>query len=114
MTLFFQLKVQDRCNMRIEIKKARTKKKVLKQYPNARPVHGANGVQIMDGDIFIAEEYYMPATSCEDQAWEFAAIACRTTQNFNRTHPDKMDLGDIEGKINRINRRKNKGKRYVR
>ena len=56
----------------------------------------------------------MPATSCEDQAWEFAAIACRTTQNFNRTHPDKMDLGDIEGKINRINRRKNKGKRYVR
>ena len=108
MTLFFQLKVQDRFNMRIEIKKARTKKKVLKQYPNARPVHGANGVQIMDGDIFIAEEYYMPATSCEDQAWEFAAIACRTTQNFNRTHPMKHDMVIDEKKFDRVSRRNRK------
>ena len=55
----------------------------------------------------------MPNTGCEDKAWEYAAIACRTAQNFNRTHPMKMDLGAIEDKINRINRRKNRGKRYV-
>ena len=100
--------------MREEIKKARIKKKVLKRYPNAKPVHSMNGVQIQDGDIFIAKEFYMPATTCEDKAWEYAAIACRTKQNFDRTHPMKMDLGAIEAKINRINRRKNRGRKNVR
>jgi len=88
-------------------------RKVLKRYPDARPVHLVNGVQIHSKDIFIAKEFYMPDTGCEDKAWEYAAIACRTAQNFNRTHPMKMDLTDIESKINRINRRKNRGKRYV-
>ncbi len=89
-------------------------RKVLKKHPKARPVSTCNGVQIMADDIFIAKEFYMPATNCEDKAWEYAAIACRTKQNFDRTHPDKMDLSDIESKINRINRRKNKGRRYVK
>ena len=91
------------------------KKKVLKQYPNARPVRSMNGVQIHDGDIFIAKEFYMPDTACEDRAWEYAAIACRTSQNFNRTHPSRMDLSDIESKINRINRRRGpRGKRKLK
>ena len=89
-------------------------KKVLKRYPNARPIHGSDGVQIMSGDIFIAKDFYMPVTLSEDKAWEYAAIACRTKQNFDRTHPSRMDLHDIESKINRINRRKHKGKRYVK
>ncbi len=90
------------------------KKRVLKRYPNARPVHSMNGVQIHSGDIFIAKEFYMPDTGCEDKAWEYAAIACRTKQNFDRTHPMKMDLGAIEAKINRINRRKNRGRKHAR
>ena len=90
------------------------KKRVLKRYPNARPVHSMNGVQIHSGDIFIAKEFYMPDTGCEDTAWEYAAIACRTKQNFDRTHPMKMDLGAIEAKINRINRRKNRGRKHAR
>ena len=89
-------------------------RKVLKKHPYARPVSTSNGVQIMAGDIFIAKEFYMPSTNCEDKAWEYAAIACRTKQNFDRTHPSRMDLHDIESKINRINRRKHKGKRYVK
>ena len=56
----------------------------------------------------------MPDTGCEDTAWEYAAIACRTAQNFNRTHPMKMDLGAIEDKIHRINRRKNRGRKHAR
>ena len=78
--------------MREEIKKARLKKKVLKQYPQARPERSVNGVQIM--------------SNCIETAWEYAGIACRTAQNFNRTHPMKMDLTDIESKINRINKRR--------
>ena len=100
--------------MREEIKKARLKKKVLGQYPNAKPVQSTDGIQIHSGDIFIAKEYYMPSTRCIDTAWEYAAIACKTTQNFNRTHPMKMGLGDIEEKINRINRRKRRGRKNVK
>ena len=86
-------------------------RKVLKQYPKARPISTSNGVQIMSNDIFIAKDFYMPVTTCEDKAWEYAAIACRTKQNFDRTHPMRMDLSDIESKINRIHNRKRRGRR---
>tara|TARA_Y100001963_G_C6553276_1_gene340820 strand:+ start:318 stop:617 length:300 start_codon:yes stop_codon:yes gene_type:complete len=89
-------------------------RKVLKRYPKARPINGPEGIQIMSGDIFIAKDFYMPVTSCEDKAWEYAAIACRTKQNFDRTHPCRMDLNDIESKINRINNRKRRGRRYAK
>ena len=92
--------------MREEIKKARLKKKVLKQYPDAVVIYSDDGVRIMSGDIFIAEEFYLPATNCHDKAWEYAALACKTKQQFNRTHPSRMSLSDIESKINRINRRR--------
>ena len=99
--------------MREEIKKARIKKRVLRDYPNAYAEHGQEGIRIMSDDIFIAEEYFMPNTNDEDKAWEYAALACKTTQNFNRTHPSRMDLGAIESKLNRINKRKRRG-RYVK
>ena len=65
-----------------------------------------SGVQIMSGDIYIAEEFYLPPTLDVDKAWEYAALACRTKQQFNRTHPMRMDLSDIESKLNRINKRR--------
>jgi len=105
-TLYFQLKDLGHFNMREEIKKARIKKRVLKQYPNASVDHTNTGIKIMSGDVFIAEEFYLPTTNCEEKAWEYAAIACKTSQQFNRTHPMRMDLADIESKINRINKRR--------
>ena len=99
-------KDQDHINMREEIKRARLKTKVLKQYPNARPMLTAEGVRIMSGDVYIAEEFYFPATTCEEKAWDYASVACKTTQQFNRTHPMRMDLVDIQSKINRINKRR--------
>tara|TARA_R100001594_G_scaffold5498_2_gene17017 strand:- start:30 stop:311 length:282 start_codon:yes stop_codon:yes gene_type:complete len=86
-------------------------KKVKKQYPSAYVEHSGEGVRIMNNDNFIAKEFYMPTTNCEDKAWEYAAIACRTKQNFDRTHPMRMDLSDIESKINRIHNRKRRGRR---
>jgi hypothetical protein len=113
MILYFQRKDLDHFNMREEIKKERIRKRVLTQFPNAYVEHGEGGTRIMSGDIFIAEDYYMPRTSDEDKAWEYAAIACKTTQNFNRTHPSRMDLTAIESKLNRINKRKRRG-RYAK
>jgi hypothetical protein len=110
MTLYFQLKVQDRFSMREEIKKERLKKRVLRDYPNAYVDHDVNGYKIMAGDVFIAKDYYLPDTHDLDKAWEYAALACKTTQNFNRSHPMRMDLSNLENKINRINKRKKRGR----
>ena len=106
MTLSSQLKVLDHFNMSVD----RNKKKVLKVYPNAYVEHGQSGARVMSGETFPAEEYFMPNTHDESKAWEYAAIACRTTQNFNRTHPSRMDLSQIEGKLDRISRRKRRGR----
>ena len=84
-------------------------KKVLKQYPNAYAEHNLDGVRIMSNDVFLAEEFYMPSTNDEEIAWEHAAMSCRLTQNFNRAHPARMDLTDVEGKLNRIHKRKRRG-----
>ena len=107
MISYFQLKDLDHFNMNVD----KNKKKVLKQYPNAYVDHGQDGVRVMSGDVYLAEEYFMPSTFDEDKAWEYAAISCRTTQNFNRTHPSRMDLKSIESKLDRINKRKRRGRR---
>ena len=111
MISYFQRKDLDHFSMREEIKKARIKKRVLKDYPNAYVDHDINGYKIMSGDMFIAEDYYLPNTHDLDKAWEYAALACKTTQNFNRSHPDRMDLSNVENKLNRINKRKRRGRR---
>jgi hypothetical protein len=105
MTLYLQRKDQDLINM------DKNQKKVMKQYPNAYIEYGPEGARVMNGETFIAEEYYMPNTSDEDKAWEYAAMSCKLTQNFNRAHPARMDLKDVESKLNRIHRRKKRGRR---
>jgi hypothetical protein len=87
------------------------KKRVLKQFPKAYAELSSDGIRIINDDQFLAEEFYMPNTHCEDTAWEYASMACKLTQNFNRAHPSRMDLGDIENKLARINRRKRNGRR---
>jgi hypothetical protein len=81
---------------------------VLKRYPAAYAEYGEDGVRIMNGEEFLAEEYFMPDTFDEDTAWQYAAMACKVTQNFNRTHPLRLDLSHIEEKTDRINARKHK------
>jgi hypothetical protein len=81
-------------------------KKVLKQYPNARLTFDDNGNYIVvSGDTFLVEDYFMPEANDAETAWKYAAVACRVTQNFNRTHPDRMDMSVIEDKVMRINKR---------
>jgi hypothetical protein len=81
-------------------------KQVLKKYPNARLEYEMDECFIMNGDTMLSEEYLMPATTDPDKAWEYAAIACRTTQNFNRTHPLRVDGRDVEARVQRILNRK--------
>ena len=83
-------------------------KRVRKDYPNARLVYTEYGCRIMDGDCFIAEEYFYPETDDVVLAWKYAADACKLTQNLNRTHPLRMSY-DVKVSKKRSNRIK-KGK----
>jgi hypothetical protein len=88
----------------------KNKKRVLRDYPHAYVDYDDTGYKIMIGDKFIAEDYFLPNTNNLDTAWEYAALACKTTQNFNRSHPSRMDLKNVESKLNRINKRKKRGR----
>ena len=82
-------------------------KQVLKKYPNAKLDYNLDGeCFIVNGEDILSEEYFMPETVDPDKAWEYAAIACRTTQNFNRTHPLRIDGRDVEARVQRILNRK--------
>lgn len=88
----------------------REQKRVIKEYPNAKCTIDDNGhyIIIVD-DIILAEEYFLPPAMDVATAWTNAALACKTTQNFNRTHPLRMDLTGIEDKLHRIDKRKKRG-----
>lgn len=88
----------------------REQKRVLKEYPSAKCTIDDNGhfIVIVD-DVVLAEEYFLPPALDSLSAWANAAIACKTTQNFNRTHPERMDLTTIEEKLLRMDKRKKRG-----
>lgn len=88
------------------------KNRVLKEYPTAKLHVLDNGTYvIIHNDVVLAEEYYMPDALTEDDAWKYAALTCKTTQQFNRTHPLRMDLSTLETKLTRIQRRKRNAKK---
>jgi hypothetical protein len=93
------------------------KKKVLKQYPNAKLLVLEDGTHVIENDdTVLAEEFFLPDAYDEDTAWKYAALACKTSQHFNRTHPARMELSNKESKFTRIKtRRRNaeKNKRTV-
>ena len=70
MIMYFQLQDLDRFNMREEIKNERNRKRVLKQFPNAYIEHSGNGLRVMNDETFIAQEYYMPETNCENTVFK--------------------------------------------
>jgi hypothetical protein len=88
------------------------KKKVLSKLPKAYIERDFDGsLYIMHDEEPIVAEYFYPETADEETAWRYAAEALKITQNFNRTHPDRMDLADFESKSNRITNRTTRGKR---
>lgn len=85
----------------------REQKRVLKDYPKAKCTLNSEGhfIVVVD-DMVLAEEYFLPPAYDAITAWTNAALACKTTQNFNRTHPLRMDLSNIEDKLLRMEKRK--------
>ena len=90
-------------------------RQVLKRFPDAVLSWNDDGYRIVTvNGISLTEEYFLPETHDDDKAWEYAAIAFKVTQNFNRTHPDRLDHSSLEEKILRIENRKRKGKQNAK
>lgn len=94
----------------------RLKKIVRTQYPGARLSKTRSGkftiVQEQD-DLSIKDlfsEFLFPPSESEFMAWERAASVVKIEKNFNRSHPLKSEISDIELKMQRIS---NRNKRSV-
>jgi hypothetical protein len=76
------------------------KRRVQKYYPNSKCYSDLGLFYIgikdsyTDEIINLFEEYFIPLCVTEEEAWNKALICCKTTQNFNRTHPDKISEVD--------------------
>ncbi len=89
--------------------KSKFRNKVLSKHPNAKLTTDFFGNYIvLINDVVVAEEYLFPETRDPEKAWEYALLSLRTTQNFNRTHPLKVELTEesIESKLNKFHNRK--------
>jgi len=90
------------------------KKRVKKYYPTsvAYKELGLYYIGIPDSledtIINLFDEYFIQSTVTEEEAWNKALVCCRTTQNFNRTHPDKCFDEYSETKTMRLKKRATK------
>lgn len=89
------------------------KKRVQKYYPTSKAYKelGLYYIGIVDSIddtiINLFDEYFIQSTETEEEAWNKALLCCKTTQNFNRTHPDRIDEIN-ERKLSLLKTRANK------
>ena len=93
----------------------KSQKKVLKKYPNAKVYTALNGYFIgyesSEGNVInLLAEFFLPNANTKEDAWESALISVKAEQNFNRTHPLKVDMYSGLDKQERIEKRKLKAK----
>ena len=86
------------------------KVKVLKRFPYAKCVRMEDGYYIYNKDENVFDEFFLPAAGTILQAWEYGLQTTKLIQNFNRTHPLKLEMHADEEKLERILNRKSKSK----
>lgn len=68
------------------------KKRVLSLAPDAKlRTDDCNNLYVEYRGISLSEEYLLPPTRDELQAWIYAELSLKTTQHFNRTHPTRLE-----------------------
>lgn len=82
-------------------------RRVKKKQPDAELVKDDCGnLFVCVNDVSLSEEHLLPDTQDELTAWKYADISLRMTQNFNRTHPLKVDGYAAIDKKERVKKRK--------
>ena len=92
-------------------KLAKAKRLVLKRLPKARLVKFKTGYQIWIDDAPVGVEFFMPELPTVLAAWQNALTSLKTKQNFNRSHPLKIDSEYSEKRTYRIRRRIKRGRK---
>jgi len=101
-----QLTIQDKKTIE------KYKKKVQKQYPGAYLVSMyTNCYTIMQEQEDLSQKDVLAELCFTPQkdpikAWELAQLTAKTTQNFNRTHPLRIEGMNMEDKIARVEARR--------
>lgn len=101
-----QLTIQDKKTIE------KYRKRVQKQYPGAYLTSMSSGYytimqeqdDLSQKDV-LAELCFAPQKD-PIKAWELAQLTAKTTQNFNRTHPLRIEGMDMEEKIARVEARR--------
>ena len=88
-------------------------KSVQSKYPNSYCEVDDNNnafviVPELGDDYKPADEYLFPLTESIETAWKYAADSLKITQHFNRTHPERMQLEDLEAKMTRMKKKQQK------
>jgi|DEB0MinimDraft_3_1074331.scaffolds.fasta_scaffold05075_11 hypothetical protein len=82
-------------------------KRIMKKHPTAKLMFDQeknlyvdiNGRNLMD-------DHLLPPTKDVHTAWEMAELSLKMTQNFNRTHPLRVDMYSSSDKKGRIKKRR--------
>jgi hypothetical protein len=87
------------------------RKKVHTQFPKAflSSRKGKYTIVQEQSDLTLKDvlsELCIPPQDTPVLAWQMAQVSAKTTQNFNRTHPLRVEVYDSEDKIARIEGRK--------
>lgn len=89
-------------------------KKVLKKAPTAKLLaDDQKNLYIDVNGVNLSEEHLFPPTQDPMKAWEMADLSIKMTQNFNRTHPMRVDMYGELDKKKRINRRRKRDGQYT-
>lgn len=68
------------------------KKRILKMIPGAKlKKDDCGNLYVEYRGINLSAEYLLPATTDELEAWKYAELSVKTTKNFNRTHPTRLE-----------------------
>lgn len=86
------------------------KSKVISWYPGSFVERvGDTQYTICDSDgNDLLSEYFLPFGNTPEEAWSYAGLTIKVTNNFNRTHPERLSLEIDEDKLSRIAKRKSK------
>jgi hypothetical protein len=86
----------------------KAKKKLHRLIPGAKVTVINDVYTIVDSEgTDILDLYFLPKTDNLLQTYKLGELAARTTQLFDRTHPDRLSLEDSTEKSYRINRKRN-------
>lgn len=86
--------------------------RVIKKCPDAKLRKDEDGYYYIEvNGVNLSAEHLFPPTLDQSVAWSYADTSIKMTQNFNRTHPSRVEAYTAMDKSSRIKKRTGKSRR---